>query len=164
MKKIRCLAIVMAALFLFTGTCFANDYHTILNTSVFWKKNSDGSISPRSGAMVAGTPFFQAYTSTGTVSERSLSNGIATNTGASGSIVLTIPDITIIGQRVIFILTAAQDVDLNPDDSDTILLLTNAAGDAVSSDATIGSFLELVAVSLTEWMPMNLAGPWTDVN
>jgi hypothetical protein len=85
------------------------------------------------------------------------------NTGASGAIVLTLPAPQV-GMRFRVYLTAAQDVDINPADSTQILALTNAAGDAISSAATIGNAIELVALSATTWGAFFTSGTFTDVN
>jgi hypothetical protein len=61
-------------------------------------------------------------------------------------------------------LTASQDVDINPADSTQILVLTNATGDAISSAATAGNAIELVALSATTWGAFFTSGTWTDVN
>jgi hypothetical protein len=63
-----------------------------------------------------------------------------------------------------FVLSAAVDVNINPDDADVILVLTNAAGDAISSDAAQGSRIELVAIDGTNWIALESAGTWSDVN
>jgi hypothetical protein len=42
--------------------------------------------------------------------------------------------------------------------------LTNAAGDAISSNATIGDTVELVALDDTKWLPIRTVGTWADVN
>jgi hypothetical protein len=88
--------------------------------------------------------------------------GIVTNTGASGAIVLTLPD-AVKGMSLKVILTVAQDVDINPQNGEQILVKTNAAGDALSSDKVIGSACTLIAVSDTQWMATT-EGTWTDVN
>jgi hypothetical protein len=61
-------------------------------------------------------------------------------------------------------LTAGQDVDINPADSTQILALTNATGDSISSAATIGNAIELVALSATTWGAFAASGTWTDAN
>jgi hypothetical protein len=55
-------------------------------------------------------------------------------------------------------------VDINPADSTQILVLTNATGDAISSAATAGNAIELVALSATTWGAFFTSGTWTDVN
>jgi len=55
-------------------------------------------------------------------------------------------------------------VHVNPNTADTILLLANAAGDAISADAT-GESVVLEAVSPVIWAPIGSEkGTWTDVN
>lgn len=88
---------------------------------------------------------------------------IICNTGDAGAQVITLPD-AVAGMKVTVVLTAAQDVDINPQTADVILGLTNAAGDAISSAATIGNFITLVAVDGTNWIAVGSSGTWTDVN
>ena len=55
-------------------------------------------------------------------------------------------------------------MNINPDNADQILTLTNAAGDAISSDALQGSRITLGAVDRTNWVVTNTSGTWSDVN
>lgn len=89
--------------------------------------------------------------------------GVVTNTGASGAIVLTLPT-PAVGMHLRVYLTVAQDVDLNAATGTQILVLTNATGDAISSAASIGNSIELVAISATQWVAFASSGTWTDVN
>lgn len=104
-----------------------------------------------------------AKTSTGNVAAKECYSGLITNTGASGAIVLTLPT-PVVGMDCMFVLTAAQDVDVNAANGTQILTLTNATGDAISSAATIGNFVWLKAISTTQWLPLASSGTWTDVN
>lgn len=106
---------------------------------------------------------YVAKTATGTLTAAECYGGIITNAGASGGIVLTLPT-PVKGMHLRVYLTVAQDVDLNAANGTQILSLTNATGDAASSDAAIGSFVELIAISATQWQPVAKAGTWTDVN
>lgn len=102
-------------------------------------------------------------TSTTTLTADQLYGTLFVNTGASGAIVLNLPA-PVPGMRFRVFLTAAQDVDINPADSTQILVLTNATGDAISSAATAGNAIELVAASSTTWVAFAASGTWTDVN
>ena len=104
-----------------------------------------------------------AHTGTGNITAAECRGGVTTNTGAGGAVVLTLPDAEI-GMSILVVLTVAQDVDINPQDGEQILVLTDSAGDAISSDATIGSSVTLIAVSATQWMPVGQNGTWTDVD
>jgi len=101
--------------------------------------------------------------STATLTADQLYGSTIINTGASGAVVYTLPAPQL-GMRFRVYLTAAQDVDINPADSTQILALTNATGDAISSAATIGNCIELVALSSTTWGAFAVSGTWTDVN
>jgi hypothetical protein len=89
------------------------------------------------------------------------SGRIITNTGATGAQTFNLPP-AVIGLHFIFALSAAQDMDVNPQADDQIIVLTNAAGDAISSDAIAGSTVELIAVDSTKWLPIRRSGTWTD--
>lgn len=101
--------------------------------------------------------------STATLTADQLYNSTIVNTGASGAAVYTLPAPQL-GMRFRVYLTAAQDVDINPANGTQILVLTNATGDAISSAATIGNAIELVALSSTTWGAFAVSGTWTDVN
>lgn len=90
-------------------------------------------------------------------------NFVLTNSGASGATVVNLPDATT-GLRYTFLVATAQDLDINPQNGDTISPTCNSAGDAVSSDAAVGSFIEVVAISDSTWMVLSKTGTWTDVN
>lgn len=104
-----------------------------------------------------------AKTATGNIAADECYGTIFTNTGAGGAIVLSLPA-PVVGMHIRVYLTAAQDVDLNAATSTQILVLTNATGDAISSAATIGNSIELVALSSTTWGAIASSGTWTDVN
>lgn len=111
-------------------------------------------------------------TATGTLDISELQNTIIHNTGAAGAIVLTLPTCandtrtgaSRVGLQATFYLTVAQDVDINPADADQILVETDAAGDAISSAATIGNRITLHCHSAGLWVPTDESGVWTDVN
>ena len=112
---------------------------------------------------VATLPLYSDKTANYSITTNECRGTTFTNTGDVDANRGDLPNITAIGQRVCFLLTVAQDMDVNPDDSGKILVLTSDAGDAVSSDAIIGSKLCLEAVSLTQWFP-TYVGVWTDAN
>ncbi len=118
-----------------------------------------------SGWHIVGTQPANIYslTATGTLTADQLYGSTFNNTGASGATVQSLPAPKP-GMRFRVYLTVAQDVDLNPADGTQILVLTNATGDAISSAATIGNAIELVALSSTTWGAFSASGTWTDVN
>ena len=103
------------------------------------------------------------YTTTTTVAAQDTYGGIVTNSGASGAIVLTLPT-AVKGMNLRIQLTVAQDVDINPQNADQILGLTDAAGDAISSDASVGSYVNLISFAAGQWSSAGSSGTWTDVN
>lgn len=100
---------------------------------------------------------------TDTLAANQLYGGLIVNTGAAGAVVYTLPA-PAVGMHFRVYLTAAQDVDINAANGTQILALTNATGDAISSAATIGNCIELVALSTTTWAAFAVSGSWTDVN
>lgn len=103
------------------------------------------------------------HSATGNITENECWGGIVTNNGSVEAIVLTLP-VAVAGMRATIYLDTAQDVDINPQNGTQILALTNAAGDAISSAATIGNMVTLVALSSTAWASISISGTWTDVN
>jgi len=100
---------------------------------------------------------------TGDIATTEVRQNVLVNTSASGDIVLTLPAAAA-GMEVYVVITVAHDVDINPQNDDKILVLTSTAGDAISSDATIGSYVHLIAVDGVNWMPLDRQGTWTDVD
>ncbi len=85
----------------------------------------------------------------------------------TGAGVTNLPEAsTWIGGTIPFVVNASANCDVNPDDADTILGLTNAAGDAVRC-AAIGSTIIFKAISASEIVafgPNCVGGSWADVN
>ena len=91
-------------------------------------------------------------------------NVLHTNAGAVGGGVWALPEAsTVIGQTFCFVTIAAQNLDINPDNADLILALTNAAGDAIRN-ATAGNSICLTAMDATNWAATAIYGTWSDVN
>lgn len=95
---------------------------------------------------------------------------IITNEGAGASAVINLPSI-VVGMCVHVILISGNDVDIQPNGSQRLLTdldsrtnLTDANGDGISSDATIGSNIRLCAINATQWIATQKSGTWTDVN
>ena len=105
----------------------------------------------------------QAEAATDTITAGQLYGGTITNTGAVGAAVYSLPA-PVVGMHFRVYLTVAQDVDVNPATGTQILALTDATGDAISSAATIGNCIELIALSATTWGAFAVSGTWTDVN
>jgi hypothetical protein len=91
------------------------------------------------------------------------SGGLITNLGATGAQTMNLPR-AISGLHITVSLAVAQDVDLNPENEDQILVLTNEAGDAITSNSTIGDTVELVALDDAKWLPIRTVGTWTNAN
>ena len=93
------------------------------------------------------------------------SGRIITNTGATGGQTFNLPP-AVKGLHFIFSLSAAQNIDVNPQNDDKILGLglSTSPGDAIRSNTTVGTTVELVAIDSTNWLPISVVGTWTDVN
>lgn len=150
-----------ASSFVFEGAT-ADAYETTLAAT---DPTADATLSlpARNASATIETVAVAAHAATASVAAGELYGGVLTNTGASGAIVLTLPA-PAVGMHFRVYLTVAQDVDINPADGTQILTLTNATGDAISSAATIGNSIELVALSTTTWAVFASSGVWTDVN
>lgn len=83
----------------------------------------------------------------------------------SGAVQVELPALSssLIGCEYTFITGNATNFDVNPADADSILGLTNAAGDAIRN-ATLGNSVTLKALSATGWAPIGIYGTWTDIN
>jgi hypothetical protein len=91
------------------------------------------------------------------------SGALITNLGATGAQTLNLPR-AISGLHITVSLAVAQDVNINPDNFDQILVLTNEAGDEITSNATIGDTVELVAIDDSKWLPIRTVGTWSNAN
>jgi hypothetical protein len=83
----------------------------------------------------------------------------------SGAVAINLPEASaVIGCRLTFITANASNFDVNPDDADQILILTNAAGDSIRN-ATLGNSVVLQAISASQWAPVaKEQGTYTDIN
>ena len=87
---------------------------------------------------------------------------VQTNGGAIGGSICNLPEAsTAVGMQYTFVVHDAQNFDINPDNADQILGLTNAAGDCIRS-ATIGETVTLLAIDATSWVVVGVYGTWTD--
>jgi hypothetical protein len=91
------------------------------------------------------------------------SNGTAiTNAAAGGGMVYNLPGAAA-GLKYTFVVMAAQNMDINPDNADQILGLTNAVNNSIRN-ATVGSTVTLLAVDATNWVVAGSYGTWTDID
>lgn len=83
----------------------------------------------------------------------------------AGAIQMELPEAsTVVGCRLTFIVNNATAFTINPDNADQIVLLTNAAGDAIQADA-VGESITIQAVDATNWAPVGAEkGTWSDVD
>ena len=83
--------------------------------------------------------------------------------GTTNAITLTLPGAAVGLNYCIFNQDGA-DIKIDPlDATDTILVLTNAAGDRLTN-TTIGDSVCLVALSASSWAPLERVGTWADGN
>jgi hypothetical protein len=83
----------------------------------------------------------------------------------AGVIEVELPEAsTVLGCRYTFIVGNASTFTIDPDAADQIMLLTNAAGDAIAADA-VGESVVIEAISASAWAPVGAEkGTWTDAN
>ncbi len=89
---------------------------------------------------------------------------IITNTGAP-DLVCNLP-VAVVGMRITFFTTDANDFTINPQDGTSIVChgLTPSSGDAISGDKTLGSTVTLEAITTTKWAVTDKIGTWSDVD
>ena len=87
------------------------------------------------------------------------------NAGAGGQVIFTLPEAsTWIGGRITFVTYAAQNLNISPADaSDTLLAITNSAGDSIIN-STAGNSITLMALDSTNIVVVSSYGTWTDAN
>jgi hypothetical protein len=83
----------------------------------------------------------------------------------SGAVQMELPEASaVLGCRLTFITGNASNFDINPDDADQILVLTNAVGDAIRN-ATLGNSIVIEAISASQWAVVGKEqGTWSDIN
>lgn len=153
-----------AAPLIFEGTT-ADEYET---TVAVTDPTADRTIAlpDRNGTVVLETRSVTAKTQADTPFSvtTAYAGQVLTNSGASGALVFNLPEAsTWIGRQITFVVLAAQNLDVNPDDGDQILGLTNAAGDAIRN-AVAGGTVTLAAVDAANIVVSSSYGTWSDVN
>ena len=89
---------------------------------------------------------------------------IITNDGSSAGRTYILPK-PAAGLICMVYLEEAQDVNLDPNSpAEQIYVLTDSGGDEISSDATAGSCIKLIAHDATGWWPYGRTGAWADAN
>jgi len=83
----------------------------------------------------------------------------------TGAVVIKLPksSASLINCSLHFVTMNASNFDINPDDADRILILTDVTGDAIRN-ATLGNNITLKAVSATQWVQTSGVGTYTDIN
>jgi len=70
---------------------------------------------------------------------------------------------TCIGCYYTIVVGAIANIDINPDDADQILILTDVVGNAIRS-ALPGNTVTLLAIDNTNWVVVGEKGTWADIN
>ena len=82
----------------------------------------------------------------------------------AGAVAMNLPEAsTVVGCRYTFVTLNAANFDVNPDNADQILVLTDAAGDSIRN-ATLGNAIILQAVSASQWVQVGGQGTYADIN
>jgi len=85
---------------------------------------------------------------------------VVTNVNAAGDVTYNLPAATA-GMEVAFYVAAAHKMKLDPNLTDQIMVLTDAAGDFLESDAVVGTYIRLAALAANKWYEMGTLGAWT---
>lgn len=83
----------------------------------------------------------------------------------SAAAVVTLPAAVAanVGCKITFLVGHASNYDINPNGTDQIMILTNAAGDAIRN-ATVGGTVTLQILAAGQWASLGVSGTWTDIN
>jgi hypothetical protein len=147
----------------FGSTDSANLYRSAANTL-----KTDGNLVVDGSITVGGTLSGMLKEVTDDADGKTLavseSGTLQTNAGASSVGIWNLPEAsTAIGAVFTFVVASMQNLNINPDDADQILGLTDAVGDSIQS-STIGETITLVAIDSSNWVVMSSYGTWTDAN
>jgi hypothetical protein len=102
-------------------------------------------------------------TSTATLTANTIAKVMITNIGATVPNTLTLPPANPV-QFISYINEAGVPVYLDPNGTDQIITLTDAAGDRILSDAVVGTSISLMCITQGKWYVMGYNGAWTDAN
>lgn len=100
---------------------------------------------------------------TGETIVRERENYTYTNEGASAVVTLVLPPAVQNNFRLRFVVAEAFELRVDPNGTDQIIGLTDAAGDRVSS-STVGDTLSLLSSSDGKWYVEGSRGTWSDIN
>jgi hypothetical protein len=83
----------------------------------------------------------------------------------SGAVELELPSAATVGLgcRITLVTMNPANFDADPNGTDLILGLTNAAGDKIRN-ATLGNSVTIETVSPSAWAPVDVYGTWSDAN
>jgi hypothetical protein len=128
------------------------------NASAIWSMSSAGAVTMT--GTLAGNLAPQVAATATTITAAQCGSTFS-NTGA---VAINLPEAsTAIGCTLTFVTLNASNFDINPDDADTIMVLTNANGDSIRN-ATLGNTVILRAVSASQWAQLAAVGTWSDIN
>ncbi len=86
---------------------------------------------------------------------------IYTNIGTAQNIEIDLPA-AVVGMGFVVRVSAAFTIKLDPNGTDIIDIVTDAAGDYLLSDAVIGTFLQLKCEVAGHWVVWGMNGSWTE--
>lgn len=162
MKKLIVLALALTTLPAFASMRFFDINDVQLGIESELKCGTSVNCSIVSGKLVMSRSYQTRITATATTLVASQCGSTVIN---SGAVAINLPEASaVLGCRFTFITANASNFDVNPDDADQILVLTNAAGDSIRN-ATLGNSVVLEAISASQWAPVGKEqGSYTDIN
>lgn len=95
-----------------------------------------------------------------TVSAAEVRGSVTTNLGAGASITCTLPAATV-GMKITFYIDAAFALVVTPASGEQLMVLTSAANKTLTSDAVVGTYLQLACLQAAKWYPTGWSGTWT---
>jgi hypothetical protein len=96
-----------------------------------------------------------------TITAADCAGSIITNASAAGDVEYDLPAAQV-GMVITFFVVTANKMKIDPNGTDQIMVLTNAAGDFLESDAVIGSYITLKCLVANKWYKTDYAGTWTE--
>jgi hypothetical protein len=90
------------------------------------------------------------------------SGRLVTNPAATDTLTFDLPPAAP-GLHFIFALATTEAIVVEPHSGDQILVLTDMGDEEITSDTTIGTTVELVAIDDSKWLPIRTTGAWQDM-
>ena len=163
------LLITLLIVFCYLGVCFAGSIPPSSGGGGTWGSitgtlSNQADLNTELSSKASANPNVSAHTADATITAAEMQRGFITNTGAAGTVNLTLPACTSTVHSAVFYVTATKAIKIIPDTGSQIMGLTSAVNHSITSDTTVGTFVGLTCLASGKWYMTGLNGSWPDTN